>query len=207
MMGTALGIGSSQFGQPNPWGISPYGGQWIGSQTFTQQPQSYTQPPQLVPFAGYGVGNYPFGVQMAQYAQPLQQIQQLLQILPQQMQQLQQLQQHQHILQQQQLHQLQQLLQLVPHQLQQLQQLIQLLPQQLQQIQQLVQFVPQQIHQLQQQLLAQHAPFGAATPGPAGLTTSQPFGVPFLWSAAAQGVPPVIAPNAFGVPSITGQVM
>lgn len=207
MMGTALGIGSSQFGQPNPWGISPYGGQWIGSHTFTQQPQSYTQPPQLVPFAGYGFGNYPFGVQMAQYAQPLQQIQQLLQILPQQMQQmqqLQQLQQHQHVLQQQQLHQLQQLLQLVPHQLQQLQQLIQLLPQQLQQIQQLVQFVPQQIHQLQQQLLAQHPPFGAATPGPAGLTTSQPFGVPFLWSAAAQGVPPVIAPHAFGVP---GQVM
>ena len=203
MMGNALGIGPSQFGQLSPWGISPYGGQWIGSHTFTQQPQSYAQPPQLVPFAGYGGGNY----QMGQYAQPLQQIHQLLQILPQQVQQLQQLQQHQHILQQQQLHQLQQLLQLVPHQIQQLQQLIQLLPQQLQQVQQLVQFVPQQIHQLQQQLLAQHPPIGAATPGLAGLTTPQPFGVPFLWSATAQGVPPAIAPHAFGLPSITGQVM
>jgi hypothetical protein len=204
MTGTALGIGPSQFGQPNPWGLTPYGGQ-IGSHMFTQQPQSYAQPPQPVPFAGYGVGNYPFGGQMAQYAQPQQQIQQLPQILPQQVQQPQQLQQHQHILQQQQIQQLQQLLQLVPQQLHQLQQLVQLLPQQLQQIQQLVQFVPQQIHQLQQQLLAQQTPFGAATPGLPGLTTSPPFGGPFLWSG--HGVPPVIAPNAFGVPSIAGQVM
>ena len=205
MMGTALGIGSSQLGQPNPWGFSPYGGQWIGSHPLTQQLQSYGQQPQLVPFAGYGAGNNPFGVQTAQYAQPLQQIQQLPHILPQQVQQLQQPQQQQHILQQQ-LHQLQQLLQLVPQQLHQLQQLVQLLPQQLQQIQQLVQFVPQQIQQLQQQLLAHQTPFGAATPGLAGLTMSQPFGVPFVWSGTAQGVPPM-APLPFGVPSATGQVM
>ena len=136
MMGTALGIGSSQLGQPNPWGFSPYGGQWIGSHPLTQQLQPYGQPPQLVPFAGYGAGNYPFGLQTAQYAQPLQQIQ-----------------------------------------------------------------------QLQQQLLAQQTPFGAATPGLAGLTMSQPFGVPFAWSATAQGVPPVMAPLPFGVTSATGQVM
>src|SRR4029077_4137902 len=124
MMGTALGIGSSQLGQPNPWGASPYGGHAIGPQLFTQPP--YTQPLQPMSFAGYGAGNNPFGTQTATapYAQPLQQIQQLLHILPVQVQQLQQLQQHQHILQQQQLHQLQQLLQLVPQQLNQLQQLV-----------------------------------------------------------------------------------
>jgi hypothetical protein len=200
MMGTALGIGSSQLGQPNPWGFSPYGGQWIGSQPFVQQPQSYSQAPQLASFAGYGGANYPLGVQAAQYAQPLQQIQQLLHILPQQVQQLQQLQQHQHILQLQQLHQLQQLLQLVPQQLHQLQQLVQLLPQQLQQIQQLVQFVPQQIQQLQQQLLGQQTPFGAAIPAQTGLTMSQPFGGPIGWSPAG-------APHPFGISSTTGQVM
>lgn len=194
MMGTALGIGSSQLGQPNPWGFSPYGGQWISSQPFSQQPQSYSQAPQLASFAGYGGGNHPFGVQPAQYAQPLQQIQQ-------------QHQQHQHTLQHQQLHQLQQLLQLVPQQLHQLQQLVQLLPQQLQQIQQLVQFVPQQIQQLQQQLLAQQTsygaqqtPYGAAIPAQAGLTMSQPFGGPIGWSPAG-------APHPFGISSTPGQVM
>jgi hypothetical protein len=119
MMGTALGIGSSQLGQPNPWGVWPYGPA-IGPQLFTQPP--YSQPLQPISLAGYGAGNFPFGAQTAQYAQPLQQIQQLLHILPQQVQQLQQLQQHQHILQQQQLHLLQQLLQLVPQQIHQLQQ-------------------------------------------------------------------------------------
>jgi hypothetical protein len=197
MMGSALGIGSSQLGQPNPWGFSPYGNQWIGSQPFIQQPQSYGQAPQLASFAGYGGANYPFGAQAAQYTQPLQQIQQLPHILPQQVQQLQQHHQ-QHILQQQQLHQLQQLLQLVPQQLHQLQQLVQLLPQQLQQIQQLVQFVPQQIHQLQQQLLAQQTPFGAAVP--TGLTMSQPLGNPIGWS-------PAVAPNLFGISSTTSPVM
>lgn len=200
MIGTTLGIGSSQLGQPNPWGLSTYGGQPIGTHPFTQQPQSYGQQPlqQLVPFAGSGIGNYVPGVQTAQYAQPLPQIQQLMHTLPlqvQQLQQLQQLQQQQHILQQQQLHQLQQLLQLVPQQLHQLQQLIQLLPQQLQQIQQLVQFVPQQIYQLQQQLWAQQAPFGSATPGLTGVTMSQPFGVPFG------------ATLPFGILPGTGQVM
>src|SRR5207253_2766353 len=177
MIGTTLGIGSSQLGQPNPWGAWPYGAQTIGAQPFNQQ----------------------------QYGQPLQQIQQLLNVLPlqvQQLQQLQQLQQHQHSLQQHQLHQLQQLLQLVPQQLFQLQQLVQLLPQQLQQIQQLVQFLPQQIHHLQQQLLAHQTPFGAASPG-----FSQPFGAPFAWSAAAQGLPSIAALHPFGVPSATGQVM
>ena len=207
MMGTALGIGSSQLGQPNPWGASPYGGHAIGPQLFTQPP--YTQPLQPMSFAGYGAGNNPFGTQTATapYAQPLQQIQQLLHILPLQVQQLQQLQQHQHILQQQQLHQLQQLLQLVPQQLNQLQQLVQLLPQQLQQIQQLVQFVPQQIHQLQQQLLALQTPFGTATQGLPGLTFSQPFGAPFAWPATPQGVSPMTAVLPFGVPATTGQVM
>jgi hypothetical protein len=203
-MGTALGIGSNQLGQPNPWGVSPYGPA-IGPQLFTQPP--YSQPLQPISVAGYGAGNFPFGVQTAQYAQPLQQIQQLLHILPQQVQQLQQLQQHQHILQQQQLHLLQQLLQLVPQQLNQLQQLVQLLPQQLQQIQQLVQFVPQQIHQLQQQLQALQAPFGTATQGVPGLTISQPLGTPFAWPGTAQGVSPLTSVFPFGVPPSTGQVM
>lgn len=202
MMGTALGIGSSQLGQPNPWGASPYGGYAIGPQLFTQTP--FSQPLQPVSFAGYGAGNYPYAAQTAPYAQPLQQIHQLLHILPQQVQQLQQLQQHQHILQQQQLHQLQQLLQLIPQQLHQLQQLVQLLPQQLHQIQQLVQFVPQQIHQLQQQLLALQTPFGPATQGLQGLTISQPFGAPFAWPTTTQGVSQTMLP--FGVPA-TGQVM
>ena len=115
-----------------------------------------------------------------------------------------QLQQQQHHLQQHQLHQLQQLLQLVPQQLFQLQQLVQLLPQQLQQIQQLVQFLPQQIQQLQQQLVAHQTPFGAGTPG---FTISQPFGAPFAWSGAAQGLSPITALQPFGIPSATGHVM
>jgi ABC-type transporter Mla subunit MlaD len=202
MMGTALGIGSSQFGQPNPWGVSPYG-HAIGPQLFTQPP--YSQPLQST--SVYGAGNNPYGAQTAQYAQPLQQIQQLLHILPQQVQQLQQLQQHQHILQQQQLHLLQQLLQLVPQQLQQLQQLVQLLPQQLQQIQQLVQFVPQQIHQLQQQLQALQTPFGTAAQGVPGFGISQPFGASFAWPGTAQGISPLTGALPFGVPTATGQVM
>ena len=179
MIGTTLGIGSSQLGQPNPWGAWPYSAQTIGAQPFNQ----------------------------LQYGQPLQQIQQLLNVLPlqvQQLQQLQQLQQHEHHLQQHQLHQLQQLLQLVPQQLFQLQQLVQLLPQQLQQIQQLVQFLPQQIQQLQQQLVAHQTPFGAPTPG---FTISQPFGAPFAWSGAAQGLSPITALQPFGIPSATGHVM
>ena len=167
MIGTTLGIGSSQLGQPNPWGAWPYAAQTIGAQPFNQ----------------------------------------LLNVLPlqvQQLQQLQQLQQQQHNLQHHQLHQLQQLLQLVPQQLFQLQQLVQLLPQQLQQIQQLVQFLPQQIQQLQQQLLAHQTPFGATTPG---FTTSQPFGAPFAWSGAAQGLSPITPLQPFGIPSPAGHVM
>jgi hypothetical protein len=179
MMGTALGIGSSQLGQPNLSGALGQG--------YTQQPQWQGQPLQHLPFGGYSATTYPLGGQIAQYAPP-QQIQQLLHILPQQLQQL------------------QQLLQIVPQQIHQLQQLVQLLPQQLQQIQQLVQLVPQQIYQLQQQLLAQQTPFGASTPGLAGLGVS-PFGNPFAWSASAQGVQPLIPAQAFGVPSPTGQVM
>lgn len=191
-------------GQLNPWSASPYGGQPIGPQLFTQPP--YNQPLLPTSFGGYGAGNNPFGAQ-ASYAQPLQQIQQLLHVLPLQVQQLQQLQQHQHILQQQQLHQLQQLLQLVPQQLQQLQQLIQLLPQQLQQIQQLVQFVPQQIHQLQQQLQSLQTPFGTATQGVPGFSSSQAFNNPFSWPGTAQGISPITSMLPFGVPGGTGQVM
>src|SRR5207253_5390377 len=98
MMGTTLGIGSSQLGQPNAWGPWPYGAQTIGAQPFNQL--QYSQPPNPMSFAGYGVGNNP-SLAQTQYAQPLQQIQQLLNVLPlqvQQLQQLQQLQQHQHSL-------------------------------------------------------------------------------------------------------------
>jgi hypothetical protein len=200
MMG-ALGIGSSQLGQSNPWGFSPLYGQGAGTYPFTQHTQQYTQPLQYAPF-GYGGVGQPYGGPTAQFGLA-QQIQQLLHVLPNQLQQLQQVQQHQHNIQQQQLHQLQQLFQIVPQQIQQLQQLVQLLPQQLQQIQQLVQFVPQQIAQLQQQLLTQQTPLGAST----GLATgfSQPFGSPFPFSG--QGVQPLLQGQPFGVPSPLGQVM
>ena len=77
-MGTTLGIGSSQLGQPNPWGPWPYGAQTIGAQPFNQL--QYSQPPNPMSFAGYGVGNNP-SLAQTQYAQPLQQIQQLLNVL------------------------------------------------------------------------------------------------------------------------------
>lgn len=198
-MGTALGVGTSQFGQPNP--LAP----GVTANPFTQHTQQYTQPPQSAPF-GYGITGQSLGGQTAQHA-VLQQVQQLLHVLPQQLQQLQQLQQQQHVIQQQQLQQLQQLLQIVPQQIHQLQQLIHLLPQQLQHIQQLVQFVPQQISQLQQQLSAQQTPFGASTPGLGTVGFSQPLGGPFAWSPSPQGVQPLLGGQAFGVPSPTGQVM
>jgi hypothetical protein len=98
-MGTAFGIGTTYPIQPTPWGISPFGGQ--------------------------GIGTYPQGFQSQNL--PLQQIVQLLQTVPQQLQQLQQLeyiqqQQIQQVLQinavqVQQLQQLQQLIQFLPQQL------------------------------------------------------------------------------------------
>ena len=139
--------------------------------------------PATAPFGGYAFGAYPFAPQAQHYVQPPQQqaLLQLLQIVPQQLQQLLQI-------VPQQLNQLQN----VQHQVLHLQQLLQILPQQLHQLAQLVQSLPHH---------ALHQPFSAVSPTQSafGAGLSQQAAGPWGFTAAGQGVQPLVYPQTTGL--------
>jgi hypothetical protein len=165
----------SAFGTPfnypsqfSPWGISPQGGQGLGTNPYAFQQYTQNQPLLSAP-----LGSTMAGPQSG--LQSLQQVLPLLQIVPQQ------------------LHHLQQLASVQLQELQQLQQIVQLLPVHLQQLQQLIQFVPQQLQQLQQP-----SPFQQSSPFQQPSQLHQTFGQSAGLGGIPVTAPWGIGPQAFG---------